>query len=294
MVFSACGDDLPRPTLIADLRVLAIRAEPPEGTAGTEVAIDALVLAPLPSTDFEMRWFACVGATAAECGNDPQAFLAADPCDGNGATQPVCDLGKASAPRFRLPTLARAGGKECKASDPKNGKPGGVAVLLAVAETDKGGIAGCFLDAMESRTAPDYCRLAFKRIRVLQSCAKDTNTNPGLTSLSHANDSQPYPLKPGDKIDLAVTLSPDAQETFPSQEIRDGVPVEIEATETLFLTWVATGGTLGHFHTDGNETGLANTFEAPTQPGVYTVAAILRDGRGGQSWRTAQYAVQAP
>jgi hypothetical protein len=288
VTLSGCGDDLPRPALIADLRVLGIRAEPPEGKTGTELAIDVLAMRPPGHPPPEMHWFACVGASAAACGQDPRAFAVAGPCDGSGASQPVCDLGSQHAPHYRLPSLERSGGSEQGKTE---SKPGLVALLLVVADPDKGGIGGCLLDAMETRSAPDYCRLAFKLVHVLPSDAPAANANPGLTDFSHANQGQ---VNPGQTIDVSVALAHDAVETYDAQVIRDGERVSEKTDEILYLTWVATGGTIENFHTDGDETGLVNAWEAPTSPGTYTLAAILRDGRGGLSFRTADYDVKTP
>lgn len=55
----ACLDDLPSPALVDDLRVLAVRADPPEVVPGAAVALDALVVDPngrVPT----YAWYACV------------------------------------------------------------------------------------------------------------------------------------------------------------------------------------------------------------------------------------------
>ncbi len=58
---SGCLEDLPDPTRVDDLRVLAVRAEPPEVSPGATVALDALVVDPLgrPRT---YAWYACIVA----------------------------------------------------------------------------------------------------------------------------------------------------------------------------------------------------------------------------------------
>jgi len=54
-----CLDDLPSPTLVDDLRVLAVRAEPPEVGPGTTVALDALVVDPA-GREITYAWYACL------------------------------------------------------------------------------------------------------------------------------------------------------------------------------------------------------------------------------------------
>ncbi len=56
---SGCLADLPEPSFIDDLRILAIRAEPPEVSAGDTVALQALVVDPL-GRDMTFAWYACI------------------------------------------------------------------------------------------------------------------------------------------------------------------------------------------------------------------------------------------
>lgn len=55
----ACLDDLPSPALVDDLRVLAVKADPPEAIPGATVALDALVVDPDGRTP-TYAWYACV------------------------------------------------------------------------------------------------------------------------------------------------------------------------------------------------------------------------------------------
>lgn len=59
LTMSACLEDLPEPTKIDDLRVLAVRAEPAEAAPGAVVQLDALVVDPeqRPQT---LSWSACI------------------------------------------------------------------------------------------------------------------------------------------------------------------------------------------------------------------------------------------
>lgn len=56
---TACLETLPEPWLIDDLRVLAVRAEPPEVQPGQSVALDALVVDPL-NRPLSYAWYACI------------------------------------------------------------------------------------------------------------------------------------------------------------------------------------------------------------------------------------------
>lgn len=56
---SACLEELPEPWLIDDLRVLAVRAEPPEVEPGTSVLLDALIVDP-KGRPLTLTWYACI------------------------------------------------------------------------------------------------------------------------------------------------------------------------------------------------------------------------------------------
>lgn len=56
---AACLEDLPSPSLIDDLRVLAIRAEPPEVEPGDTVALESLVVDPR-GRPIRYAWYACI------------------------------------------------------------------------------------------------------------------------------------------------------------------------------------------------------------------------------------------
>ncbi len=56
---SGCLADLPEPSFIDDLRILAVRSEPPEVGAGDTVALEALVVDPL-DRDMTFAWYACI------------------------------------------------------------------------------------------------------------------------------------------------------------------------------------------------------------------------------------------
>lgn len=56
---SGCLADLPEPSFIDDVRILAIRSEPPEVGAGDTVALTSLVVDPL-GRDMTFAWYACI------------------------------------------------------------------------------------------------------------------------------------------------------------------------------------------------------------------------------------------
>jgi|GEM_PF-994566 len=55
----ACLDTLPNPSLVDDLRILAVQSEPPEVGPGATVALDALVIDP-EARAATFAWYACI------------------------------------------------------------------------------------------------------------------------------------------------------------------------------------------------------------------------------------------
>src|SRR5215471_11974350 len=94
VALAACTGDLARPELVADLRILAVRAEPPEGLPGQSVALDALVVSPDPAAPIALRWVVCVAAAGTQ--ETPEACALAEPptviCADDGEAE-ACLLG---------------------------------------------------------------------------------------------------------------------------------------------------------------------------------------------------------
>lgn len=179
---AACNDELPKPEEIRDLRILGVRAEPPDGPPGTIVQLEALVVTPEPEP-VQTAWLACAGGTSdpQECVNLAGGSLPPPCSDGPAA---VCLLGLDDPDPYTLP-----GGVEA------------ALVTVVAAETDAGGLFGCQQDLLEQGTVPAYCRIALKRIAIRDG--DDRNANPGLAGL----------LVEGDAVH--VTLGTGAAETTP-------------------------------------------------------------------------------
>ncbi len=104
---SACGDDLPSPTLVDDLRVLAVKADPPEvmvdrvdgvATETGPVSFQALVVDPRgPAMIYEWRF--CPVESNETCGDFDQRRAAASP-----EFRPVLDTARAQ----KLPGQSQA------------------------------------------------------------------------------------------------------------------------------------------------------------------------------------------
>jgi hypothetical protein len=239
LLLAACNDDLPKPEEIEDLRVLGVRSEPPDGPPGTIVELEALVVTPEPEA-IDTAWLACAGGTSdpRECVNLAGGELP-PPCSAQTGA-PVCLLGLGDPDPYVL--------------------PGGVSqalIVLLAAESDQGGLFGCQAELLDEGTIPAYCRVALKRIPIVESLG-DRNANPGLDAIAIDGEA------------VSVTLSTGASETTP------------DGPEALFLSWFVTSGELDSFRTDGDAEGLSNRWTEPAMPG--RIFVVVRDGRGGESW----------
>jgi hypothetical protein len=249
----SCSGDLAPPELIANLRILAVRAEPPEGVVGTEVALDALVVAPDARAAAQRAWVACVSAAGTQVGpqacaqgGTPVASCAADP------EASACLLGSGDTATYRLPAKARAGRAAAEL--------GQVFILLVAAE---GSVADCVAALTTDGAVPDPCRISAKRIDVPAAPPATPNTNPTVGDLRFD----------GDKV--RVTVPAGAADPTP------------DGREALYLSWFVTAGALDTPLTDATTAaGLENTWTPAGQAG--TIWVVVRDGRGGQGWAVAQ------
>ena len=196
-----CTPALPSASVVDKLRVLAVRAEPPDVRPGEETVLDALVVPADHNPDagaapvLSYLWLACLetpGQTLpTACGvsggadGGPDALGAggdtAPRCDANSDV-PLCVVGSDPVVRYRPPAsvVAAASGF------------GQVIVTLIVADDSAGGALGCARAASLGSGAPpdpDHCVIALKRLTV--GLAQDgagkpraVNHNPRLIALT--------------------------------------------------------------------------------------------------------------
>lgn len=252
-VLAACAGDLAPPELIADLRILAVRAEPPEGTVGTTVALDALLVTPDPATPVAQTWWACIAAGGNKDGPEACALSPPTVACSDEPEATACSLGSDTAASYRLPQQALAGRAP--------GEAGQVFIVLLAAETATTRVADC-AGALTGATVPEGCRVAAKRIAVLATESASPNTNPSVSDLTIA----------GSHVSVAVPAS-----------AADATP---DGPEALFLSWFVTAGSLDDYRTNAVGDGLINSWTPADTPG--RVYVVVRDGRGGESWVTRQ------
>lgn len=248
LVAAACGDELPRPEQIRDLRIVGVRAEPPEAPAGGTLSLDALVLHPRPDVIVERSWLVCspaLGEPSSVCLE--RATTAIPPPCAEDPQADVCWLGREATASHTL----------------REGAAGLIYVMLLVAETEQGGLGACLAEIADTGTAPAFCRLAVKRVPVLGE-GETPNRNPTLAKID-AQASE-------DHVAVWVQLGDGAVEETP------------EGPEPLFLSWFVTAGELKRFRSEADPDGLQNEWTPLDVEG--TLAVVVRDGRGGEGWIT--------
>jgi len=145
LFIGGCSGDLPAASIVDKLRVLAVRAEPPEVRPLEASTLDALVVpSPLAPSPLSYLWLACREDPAAV---EPACLIDMAPDGGapaSCATAPdasPCFVGDAPSVSYAPPESALAAG--------------GVLVALVVADAIAGGATGCASDAWRAaRSGP--------------------------------------------------------------------------------------------------------------------------------------------
>jgi hypothetical protein len=309
-----CTAPLPAASFVDKLRVLAVRAEPPELAPGETAALDLLAVAPRVAQDdagaprkLDVAWLACAlppgAATIAPCAAASPTSL--PPSCRDAPHAPVCLVALAPTASYAAPADALGGAASAE-----------VILTVAVADDDAGAL-GCLANVAANggvQSDTDHCVIAIKRLQLSDPARRQAaaNANPALadfTLTSPAMLSQPldgdgaaWVYAPGrDKAawDLVANRASDA-----AQQKSDGT------FEQLTVSWYTTAGAIdgdlsyylpsscsapGQCPTLAPELGADTTWFAPTAgeaagvvgaDGVVQFWAVLRDDRGGVGWRS--------
>ena len=290
-VLSACGSNIKPETLVEKMRVLSIVAEPPEVNPGESSELVELTLNPGGKTT--VVWIGC----------QPDPFN-----QGRGACNDVtAALRPTSFADFPPGTSLLGFG-------PKAGytvRSDLFDVLTPDDPTRQNGTVGQILavtlgDEIKATTTPEEFRALFARIeareiqtllsvtRVLATDRVVKNTNPKLSELLVNGEALPVnatlAVQPGEKVELEPRVPDAARETY-TLVTPDG---PVERTEQVVGAWYSTAGRFSEPRVDlFSETRAVFTapgsVEVPDDPvpdrRTGKVWFVVRDGRGGQSWR---------
>ncbi len=297
---AGCSGDLPPATRVDKLRVLAVRAEPPEVAPGQPSRLDSLTVQPPPGGDagaaqVSTLWLACLeppgGVTVTACGVTPTGNGAPDgfggpesvPSCADDPGAPLCLIGVDAAVTYAPPASALGGQ---------------VVLTMIAADEQAGGAVGCAMAAAANGGAPavpDHCVIALKRLTVSDSASP--NHNPALTAFTLDGAA----LAAGGRYTVGgagVTLAA-------SRAAGSAEPKADGSYEPLVVSWFATAGAIQDAHTSFQPadcddacmktdppTYSATAWTAPTveeaaqfaPTGEVDFWAVVRDDRGGVGW----------
>lgn len=306
----ACDDKLPVQSFIEKLRVLGVRAEPPELAPGETTQLDALVVQPPTARatapkDISYLWVSC---------SVPSGVTQLTPCGVSDLTTapPSC----AADPSASICLLGTDPTARYTASAATLGADGtGQRLITMVASETANGALGCLLDTAANNgipTDPDHCVITLKRLVVSNAMTK--NHNPSLQTLTLALQLD------GDQLGEArslldgsarYTLAPTKKKpTWQLGADRASDASELKADsryEELSVAWYISAGKLAGARAVFEDTSCQGDecnktpppssvdaeWTAPTASeaetsvpadGLTEFWAIIRDDRGGIGW----------
>lgn len=250
----------PSPALLDDLRVLAVRAEPPEAAPGEAVRLWATVADTSGvRDDLAVEWSWCAAPKPPTEDNVVSPACLADA---------VVPIGRGDAVEAALPADG------CRLFGPESPGPG-----LRPRDPDvTGGYHQPVRLAIDGVVAFGAvrlrCALAQAPLSVAQAFAADyaPNHNPVITALDG-----PPTATPGQRIPLRVeTDAPEAYLRF------DPASRDLETVDERYtVSWFVTGGALDPARGDVDAGAAEASWTAPAEAGAHSVIAVVRDSRGG-------------
>jgi hypothetical protein len=305
LIAGGCAGEVPSPTLVDDLRVLAVRAEPPEvlvdrDGAAAEVRFQALVVDPRGPT-MTWSWEFCPVESTQTC-----ADFAARRAEAPPEFQPVLDAARTeqragqSAPDpetralgvdpFAVPIAGDLFAYHLKSSGLGLGNGSWVSAVLALQagpetlQAQKRVVLNARdLSAWNPELAPfgwQVCVPGDPAAGCLPLAPRTANHNPEIAGLEVARSkladapfaplpAGPLTVAPGEVIRLRPVLAPGAEERYQTVEstLQGNDLVVVDHTEEAVISWFATAGKFGAEQTTAQLTRtLDNSFTVPATP----------------------------
>jgi hypothetical protein len=273
MVIAACSNHDDPASYVTGLRVIAVKAEPPEVPIGggtttlTTLAIDTL------GRPIGVDWAVCLDPPSQGQAINPDCITQPD----GGA---LVTAGSGTATPITVPAIPLAALGRPDAS-------GGVYLpLIARVSAGSDSLVASYLLRLGVIGAPNQ-NPTLSGISIVPDGVDGGASGGDLVPL---DDTHPQVVHAGDKITLRATFQPDSAERY---LIYDGDPrttAPRQVTETLAVSWFATAGTFGGastgvdvpdtvFHLDQARNGP--DVHLPASGGTIELWAVGRDERGG-------------
>jgi len=258
---AGCDSPFPPSTLVERLRVLALRAEPPEVEITGATELTALVADPQGNgRELSAAFAVClveIGTGAADI-----------PCPGPGS---YAIPGQGLQASLSLPALAAWLQENGFPIDPGGGQlPESVPLVVG----------------FEVRAGEESVRTV-KRLTVRLAATAAPNLNPGLVGLESDGlelpGGTPLEVKTAAELPLHPLPAEDSRQTYRRQG------EDTDRVEDLLFSWFSTAGEFSDDRTvyglDSQGAALQdNNWTAPEEPGPATLWLVVRDGRYGEDW----------
>ncbi len=276
VLLAACDSGLDqRLAIIAEPRVLAVRAEPAEAKPGAMIAYSALVASPEGAVADAPHWAYC---TALKPPTEDNAV--SDQCI---ATSALVDLGTNASVTGTLPSDGcirfgpdtPPGGFRPRDPDPTGGYYQPVRVELGDLLAFGLSRITCKLPTAPTEVARDY------DLRYV------ANQNPALDPIALAT------VPANSDVTLTASWPTDAVETY---LYYDSLAQHlVERRESMRVSWFATAGTLAvdasAVGEDDRATSVSTTWHTPAAGDAW-LWFVLRDSRGGIAWQQLPVTVE--
>jgi hypothetical protein len=295
LLLVGCDPGFRPETLIENMRLIGVSAEPPKLLPGESTRVSALILDPSRSSPSTVLWLGCeadpFNLNRSPCANpdvlqDPSALTA-----GTGTLPPgVTVIGLNDRAFYTVPADLFG---VLAPDDPRRQKGTvGQLIAFAVAETVSPQAPTEELQALFERVQRKELKSIIALFRVSISESPDRNANPLVDSLVVANEPWPkgarFFVKEGEPVTLDM-IAPDS--SFEPFELDTPTGVEMK-TERIMTAWYSTSGRFSETSTALRE-GVKTIFTAPGKTAADpvperrtgTLYTVFRDTRGGQAWR---------
>lgn len=296
VALAGCGEEFRPETLVEHLRVLGINSTPAELRPGETARLGSLVLDPSrPGQATTTLWIGCdpdpFNLNRSAC-SDPAVLQ--DPSSLSGGTGELPPGVRIVGLNSQAAYSAPAGLFQALAADDPRRVTGTVGQVLAVAVAEAVSPQATQeeLKALFERVQAKEVRslIALYRIRIAESAER--NTNPVLSGLRVGREAWPdgaaVTVLPSEPVTLEVD-APDASFEPYTAVLPEGTE---ERTERLLVAWYSTAGRFSEERTTVRGD-VVTVFTAPgsakdpvPERRTGELYTVVRDTRGGQSWRT--------
>jgi hypothetical protein len=267
--------DLPRPSLVDRLRVLAVKAEPPEARPGDTITFEGLIVDPNEESPVVV-WLACPAED--ESGVGFGCALDLDAIDFETATlEELAEAGVIGFEPGLSPTYTAP--MDLLSALPEEERAEGIYVTIQVMAIP----ADLFAPEQASGDFDfNQVEIAYKRLIVSE--ATTPNNNPEIIGFN-VDDEE---IAAGSIVEVAageiVTLEPlFSNESIEVYEYTNSQGITETRTEEPYVTWYTTGGDLlspysVHPYRD-------TAWSSPKDSDISGIWwAVVRDRRGGMTW----------